>query len=258
MSGAVELIIVAGAGDLFPGDLARALDGTLGATHEAILDLVVVERLSDGGLLTRERSALDGRTAAAFAMAPDAALPLLAPEDITALSAPLAAGASAVVLVVRPEAADAVRRAAASVRGEVLDALHVPPNVLEQVERARSVIPPDPDGAGGVAPLATTRRGPGILSEMARRAATDGTAADPVSGRAVTGTPQADQAALAAQAPVRPLEEHLDAMAQAPSAAPLEGRPAGHPATLPVATLHQEGLRSDEELSAERTRLLEG
>jgi uncharacterized membrane protein len=131
--GPVELLVVSFPGSEFNGDVAPALAELVETGLIRVIDLVFVAKSTDGEVVGLELSELDESVASAFQPHVDEPSGLVSDEDIEDLGADLAAGSSAAILLVEHLWATRFRDAVVGSGGELVAALRIPQEVVDEV-----------------------------------------------------------------------------------------------------------------------------
>jgi uncharacterized membrane protein len=125
--------VVSFPGSEFNGDVAPALAELVETGLIRVIDLVFVAKSTDGEVVGLELSELDESVASAFQPHVDEPSGLVSDEDIEDLGADLAAGSSAAILLVEHLWATRFRDAVVGSGGELVAALRIPQEVVDEV-----------------------------------------------------------------------------------------------------------------------------
>jgi hypothetical protein len=131
--GPIELLIVKFPGNQFRGELAPALADLIEAGTIRVVDLVFIQKSSDGSIDAIELADLEGDVASAFSSLVEIADGMLSDDDIIELGGLLENNSSAALMIFEntwaARFADALRRANA----ELLFNERIPRSVVEAV-----------------------------------------------------------------------------------------------------------------------------
>jgi uncharacterized membrane protein len=131
--GPVEILVVSFPGSEFNGDVAPALAELVETGMIRVIDLVFVAKAADGEVVGVELSDLDESVSSAFQPHVDEPTGLVSDEDIEDLGADLAPGSSAAILLVEHLWATRFRDAVVGSGGELVAALRIPQEVVDEV-----------------------------------------------------------------------------------------------------------------------------
>ena len=134
--GPVEILVVSFPGNQFNGDVAPALAELVESGMIRVLDLVFVAKDEDGNVVGIELSDLEESTSAAFRPHVEEPSGLLSDEDIADLGADLAPNSSAAILLFEHVWATRFRDAVLASGGEMLAAIRIPKEVIDEVVAA--------------------------------------------------------------------------------------------------------------------------
>ena len=131
--GPVEILVVSFPGNQFTGEIAPALAELVESGMIRVIDLVFVAKDAAGDVVGIELSDLDEAVGGAFA--PHVGVPngMLAEEDIEDLGADLAPGSSAAILLFEHVWATKFRDAVLGSGGELVAAIRIPKEVVDEV-----------------------------------------------------------------------------------------------------------------------------
>jgi uncharacterized membrane protein len=131
--GPVEILVVTFPGSEFTGEIAPALGELVQSGLIRVIDLVFVTKSADGDVLGIELSDLDDATSGAFQPHVEEPSGMLSEEDIEDLGADLAPGSSAAILLFEHVWATRFRDAVISSGGELVAAIRIPKEVVDEV-----------------------------------------------------------------------------------------------------------------------------
>ena len=131
--GPVEILVVSFPGSEFTGEIAPALGELVQSGLIRVIDLVFVTKSADGDVLGIELSDLDDATSGAFQPHVEEPSGMLSDEDIEDLGADLAPGSSAAILLFEHVWATRFRDAVISSGGELVAAIRIPKEVVDEV-----------------------------------------------------------------------------------------------------------------------------
>jgi uncharacterized membrane protein len=131
--GPVEILVVSFPGNEFNGEIAPALAELVQTGLIRVIDLVFVAKDDDGNVVGIELSELDDAISTAFEPHVEEPSGLVSEEDIEDLGADLAPGSSAAILLFEHVWATRFRDAVVGSGGEVVAAIMVPKEVIDEV-----------------------------------------------------------------------------------------------------------------------------
>jgi uncharacterized membrane protein len=131
--GPVEILVVSFPGSQFTGEIAPALGDLVASGLIRVIDLVFVTKDDAGDVVGIELSDLDEATSGAFQPHVEEPNGLLADEDIEDLGADLEPGSSAAILMFEHVWATRFRDAVLDSGGELVAAIRVPKEVIDEV-----------------------------------------------------------------------------------------------------------------------------
>ena len=134
--GPVEILVVGFPGNQFNGDVAPALADLVEGGLIRVIDLVFVTKDEAGDVVGIELSDLEESTSAAFRPHVEEPSGLLSDEDIADLGADLAPNSSAAILLFEHVWATRFRDAVLESGGEMLAAIRIPKEVIDEVVAA--------------------------------------------------------------------------------------------------------------------------
>ena len=135
--GPVEILVVGFPGNQFNGDVAPALADLVEGGLIRVIDLVFVTKDEAGDVVGIELSDLEESTSAAFRPHVEEPSGLLSDEDIADLGADLAPNSSAAILLFEHVWATRFRDAVLESGGEMLAAIRIPKEVIDEVVAGR-------------------------------------------------------------------------------------------------------------------------
>jgi uncharacterized membrane protein len=131
--GPVEILVVAFPGNQFTGEVAPALAELVQSGLLRVIDLVFVTKDAEGAVVGVELSELADATGAAFGLHVEEPSGLIADEDIEDLAAELEPNSSAAILLVEHLWATKFRDAVLGSGGELVAAIRIPKEVVDEV-----------------------------------------------------------------------------------------------------------------------------
>jgi uncharacterized membrane protein len=131
--GPVEILVVRFPGSQFTGEIAPALADLVASGLIRVIDLVFITKDDAGDVVAIELSDLDEATSGAFQPHVEEPSGLLADEDIEDLAAELGPGSSAAILLFEHVWATRFRDAVLDSGGEVVAAIRIPKEVVDEV-----------------------------------------------------------------------------------------------------------------------------
>jgi uncharacterized membrane protein len=131
--GPVEILVVSFPGNQFNGEIAPALAELVEGGLIRVIDLVFVAKDDAGDVVGIELSDVDEAVSSAFQPHVEEPSGLLAEEDIEDLAADLAPGSSAAILLFEHVWATKFRDAVLGSGGELVAAIRVPKEVIDEV-----------------------------------------------------------------------------------------------------------------------------
>lgn len=134
--GAIELLVIGFPENRFTGEIVPALADLVEAGTIRVIDLIFVAKDKEGDVVGFELSSIDEATRAAFAPLLGTSEPLIHDGDIEDVGEVLDPGSSAALILFEHTWANEFRSALVNAGGELIDALRIPPEVIEAAQLA--------------------------------------------------------------------------------------------------------------------------